>query len=60
MFHDGKMKEISGKLTCEIYFRGLEMDDGQTYMDVIFPDGFEGVMLTETWEVEEEEIECDD
>lgn len=54
------MKEISGKLTCEIWFSGLEMDDDQTYMDVLFPKGFEGEMLTETWDVEEEEIEPDE
>ena len=51
-------KIISGILTCKIEFHDVYVDDNQSELDAIFPEGWEGEMTSEdlmiTEEIEEE------
>jgi hypothetical protein len=47
-------KYIDGKITCTIEFSNLYVEDGCTSLDAIFPDGYEGEMMSENLEIENE------
>lgn len=47
-------KYISGTLTCKITFCDLYVEDGQSEIDAIFPDGWEGEMDGSNLEIDEE------
>ena len=45
---------ISGKLKCTIEFNEIYVEDGQSEIDVIFPDGWEGEMTSDDLDIETE------
>ena len=45
---------ISGLLTCEIYFDNVYVDDDESKIDVLFPNGWEGEMLDCSFNITEE------
>lgn len=52
-------KWISGTLKCTISFLSVYVEDGQSEIDAIFPDGWEGEMLGDDLEIEHEENDED-
>ena len=47
-------KWIDGKITCTIEFRGVYVEDGQSELDAIFPNGWEGEMTSDNLDIESE------
>lgn len=47
-------KYITGTFTCKISFYDLYVEDGQDEIDALFPDGWEGEMDSERWNIEDE------
>lgn len=52
-------KWISGELRCHIYFNDVYVEDGQDEIDAIFPDGWEGEMTGNDFNIIHEENEED-
>lgn len=48
-------KYIYGKLTCTIEFSNLYVEDGESEMNAIFPNGYEGEITSDNLEIENEE-----
>jgi hypothetical protein len=48
-------KYIYGKITCTIELSNLYVEDGESELDAIFPNGFEGEMMSENIEIENEQ-----
>ena len=46
-------RHISGKLTCTIEF-DVYVEDGESEIDAIFPDGWEGEMTSDNLEIYDE------
>ena len=48
---------LSGTLKSEIHFRDIYVEDGESVLDVLFPEGWEGEMVSNEVEITEE---CED
>ena len=51
---------ITGTIKCEISFYDVLVEDGETETDAIFPDGWEGEMISKTIDIDYEENDEED